>query len=368
MSDVTTVPNATQAKPKVTHKLVSLCFLSLILLGFVYGIYQIFSQQLIAKGIAPWLNGTAEKQLDDKLMLPGYEQFQTWDAAWRYRLLGQLGPQVQQGCPGWLFYTDGLRSPIVDPLQALKQRVLLMQSLAARLRTAGLELLVVAVPDKSRILYEKLCGLHRPPSTQAILHQWGQAVTAQHIPYVALVDVLATNPTGNYYRTDVHMTQTGAAQAARAVATLARPLVDGQGDTSYQITKATHPEQRVGDLLTLAGLADAPNGWRPPPDQYTPETFSLADTGGGLLAEDSPIKVLLAGSSNSRRSNFAEQLSRDLGQPIWNLSRDGGKFADALSNALENQADWPKSLKLIIWEMSEMSLYAPLTEGEKKIS
>ncbi|MFT0533496.1 alginate O-acetyltransferase AlgX-related protein [Castellaniella hirudinis] len=362
---MTTPPNPAPSGQQAAHRRVSLCFLLLILCGFVYGVYQVSGQRLLAQGAAAWLDGTAEKQLDDRLRLPGYDTFQTWDAAWRYRVLGQLGPQVQQGCPGWLFYTDGLRSPLGDPRQALAQRIRLMQSLAERLRAAGIGLLVVAVPDKSRILHRQLCGLHRPPGTEAILPLWSQAVMAQGIPYAPLTDVLGTEPADSYYRTDVHMTQAGAARAARAVAAQARPLAGGQGDTAYRITQAPHPEPRVGDLLTLAGLADAPDGWRPAPDWYTPETFALADAGGGLLADDPPIRILLAGSSNSRRSNFAEQLSRDLGQPIWNLSRDGGKFADALAAALKDQAEWPESLELVIWEMSEMSLYAPLTEDEK---
>ncbi|WP_323016315.1 alginate O-acetyltransferase AlgX-related protein [Castellaniella sp.] len=345
------------------HRLSSLCFLILIVLAFAYGMYQVFSDNLAKGGIGAWLDGTAEKQLDDKLVLPGYGQFQTLDAAWRYRVLGHLGSQVQQGCPGWLFYTDGLKSPLANPESVLEQRVRLMKSLAARLESTRVRLLVVTVPDKSRVLNDRLCGLHRSVGTQNILPRWHRAVEAQGIPYVSLLESLAT-VSDPYYRTDVHMTQQGAAQAAQAVAAYVKSLVGDSGETDYEISRASRPEQRIGDLLSLAGLADAPEGWRPVPDVYTPEIFALASS-GGLLADDPPLKILLAGSSNSRRSNFAEQLSHDLKQPVWNVSRDGGKFADTLSATLRDRDSWPESLELVIWEMSEMSLYTPLTEEEK---
>ena len=58
---------------------------------------------------AAWLDGSAGGALNRALRLPAQDTLNTWNASLRYRLLGDLGDQVAMGCPGWLFYRDGLR-------------------------------------------------------------------------------------------------------------------------------------------------------------------------------------------------------------------------------------------------------------------
>ncbi|WZB66128.1 hypothetical protein WJ971_28230 [Achromobacter xylosoxidans] len=52
------------------------------------------------------MNGTAGTVLNQSLRLPAQGAVNTWNAAIRYRLLGDLGEQVAMGCPQWLFYRD----------------------------------------------------------------------------------------------------------------------------------------------------------------------------------------------------------------------------------------------------------------------
>lgn len=346
------------------HRAVALCFAALMLAGAGLGLREAGQAGLGPFSTGEWLDGTATSRWNAAFALPGQKRLESLDAAWRYRVLGQLGSQVQQGCPGWLFYTDGLRAPVADPQAVVAQRIALMQRLAAQLRASGVQLLAVTVPDKSHAVGEALCGLQRPAATAARWDQWQQALQQAGVAHVDLMPALrAAAPA--YYRTDVHMTQEGAAAAAQALAAAALPLLGGKGPVAYDLERAAAPEPRVGDLLTLAGLEQAPDGWRPPPDSYRPETLRQ-QAEGGLLDEGPPATVLLAGSSNARRSNFAEQLGMALGQPIWNQSRDGGKFADALMQAMAQRQSWPASLKLVVWEMSEMSLTQPLTADERE--
>ncbi|MEE7547673.1 cell division protein FtsQ, partial [Xanthomonas sp. Kuri4-1] len=86
---------------------------------------------------------------------------------------------------------------------------------------------------------------------------------------------------------------------------------------------------------------------------------------GGLLDDTAPAEVLLVGSSNGRRSLFAERLGAALGREVWNRSLDGGQFSGALQAALQAPEPWPPGLRLVIWEFSEMALSLPLTEGER---
>lgn len=46
---------------------------------------------------------------------------------------------------------------------------------------------------------------------------------------------------------------------------------------------------------------------------------------------------------------------------------DGGQFSGALVSAFRQRAQWPKSLKLVIWEFSENALSLPLTDDEKAL-
>ena len=122
----------------------------------------------------------------------------------------------------------------------------------------------------------------------------------------------------------------------------------------------------MGDLIVLAGLEHARMGWRPELERVAPQQIEPLRS-GGLLDEAPPVEVLLAGSSNGRRSHFAERLGMGLGREIWNLSLDGGQFSGALLLALKQREQWPKSLKLVVWEFSEMALSLPLTDDERSV-
>jgi len=307
----------------------------------------------------------AAARVDNALKLPWQAPVESLDAAWRYRFLGQLGTQVRQGCPGWLFYADGLRAPDGDLDAAFAARVGIMQTLVQQLRDRGVQLLVVTVPDKSRIAGQHLCGLSRPAATVAQLPRFVQTLDAAGVPHVALDKALAAMPGDAYYRTDVHLNQAGALWAAQAVADIARPMLGGNGEQHYQVETEAAAKPRMGDLVVLAGLENAPDGWRPALDIEVPEAVSM-QASGGLLDDGPEATVLLAGSSNSRRSNFAEQLGRLLQQPVLNQSQDGGKFADALMQSIGDSAQWPGSMQLVIWELSEMSLLQPLSPAERK--
>ncbi|MGF6569621.1 alginate O-acetyltransferase complex protein AlgJ [Paraburkholderia sp. GAS333] len=360
----TSAPSDGEANaPRGSHRMTALCFGLLMAGGLLFGIQQTTHAGLGSLAPSQWLGGAAGTQLNNALRVPFHDTLETADAAWRYRVFGQLGAQVRQGCPGWLFYTDGLRAPVADPDAVVAARIALMRRLVAQLREQHVAVLAVTVPDKSRRESDALCGLTRPASTIAQLPRWQRALDEAGVARVDLSSVLDSVPKP-FYRTDVHLNQRGAAAAAQAVATAALPLAGGRGTLQYDITRAAVATPRVGDLLTLAGLANAPQGWRPAPDSYRPETFTQPSA-GGLLDTGPAVTVMLAGSSNSRRSNFAEQLGQSLGAPVWNVSRDGGKFADALMQSMEDRAHWPSTLKLVIWEMSEMSLVQPLNALEK---
>jgi alginate O-acetyltransferase complex protein AlgJ len=290
-----------------------------------------------------WRDGSLGHNLDRAIDVPYARSLHRWQAAVRYRLFGDLGHQVREGCPGWLFYADGLRAPVQpghDPVEradggdALTDaRIATLHRYADALRGAGIQLVVVTVPDKARVESEALCGLRQDARMTQRLNVWNRELTASNVAHVELLPALqAARPA--FFRTDVHWNAQGAQAAAQVVGAAVLPLLGKLGETKF--THATAPPApRIGDLLTLANLNDVP------------DACPAAD-------------VLLAGSSFSRRSAFAERLGEQLGREVWNVSLDDGQFDRALQAVWRERATWPKSVRVVIWEMSEDALSMPV--------
>ena len=360
------MPDPAEVVPPAAFRLSAVVLVTLLCAALAWGLVGVGRALPTVRALpaAFWLDGRASRVLEKMQELPANSTLHSLNAGVQYRLFGELGPQVSEGCPGWLFYGDGLSLAAgVDPDFVFAQRLRLMRYYTARLRQLGVPLLVVTVPDKSRIETGGLCGLRQAPVLAAQLARWQTALQQQGVPYVALQSALdAARPA--YFRTDVHWNQHGALAAAQAVAQVARPMLGGAGPQQYlrEVGSAVLP--RMGDLIVLAGLEHAPRALRPALDLEQPETIRAVH-GGTLLDEPAPPEILLAGSSNSRRSNFEQQLGALLGREMWNRSLDGGNFSDALRAALDDHAAWPHGLKLVVWEMSEMSLSLPLSPAEQ---
>lgn len=293
--------------------------------------------------------------------IKGQAEAGRWLDALRYRLLGDLGPQVREGCPGWLFYRDGLE-PSPGHSGAFAQRLVLMRSWAAQLRAKGVPLLVVTVPDKSRVETEHLCGLSRSPAMQAYQRDWQRALGEANVPFVDALKELKDLPQA-FYRTDVHLGPAGADALANEIAALSLARLGGKGTQKFTETPGPAPGARMGDLIVLAGLEKAGEGWRPQLEQVGSERIEPVHT-EGLLEEGPAAEVLLLGDSNGLRSQFAARLGRDLGREVWNQSQDGGYFSGAMLAGLARRAYWPSSLRLVIWQFSELSLSLPLSPQE----
>lgn len=354
------------AAPARAHIATAVVVIVLLVFGLASGAWMLAHARLPAASLAParWADGEAGRAINDALKLPIQAQADLASAAVRYRFLGDTGPQVAMGCPDWLFYRDGLRPPAGTGDAVFAQRTRLMQHWSQQLKAQGVQLLVVVVPDKSRIEASHTCGLRHSAPMRARLGQWQQALAAAGVPSTDLLPVLQGASEPVFFRTDVHMNRIGAQRAADAVAASALPLLGGRGQQAFEVGAPGPAQPRMGDLIVLAGLEHASPRWRPALDREPVQVIEPLRS-GGLLDDTPPVEVLLLGSSNGRRSLFAERLGNALGREVWNQSLDGGQFSGALLAALPQRAQWPSSLKLVIWEYSEMALSLPLTDGEQ---
>ena len=148
-------------------------------------------------------------------------------------------------------------------MHVFDERVRLMRHWADQLRQRQVQLLVVAVPDKSRIEADRLCGLPASQPMRRVLDDWQRALQAQGVPFVDLRPALSGAAEPMFFRTDVHMNAQGAQAAARRVADAALPLLGGVGQQAFRVDAPGAPAPRMGDLIVLAGLEHARMGWRP---------------------------------------------------------------------------------------------------------
>lgn len=353
------------------HRPMATCFLALLAGALACAVIALAARMRTDPAFTladahAWRSGEAMQRIDHAIDVPYAADLHRASAALRYRVLGDLGPQVREGCPGWLFYTDGLRPPpasVASVDAAMNERIAALHRYAQALRGAGVALIVVTVPDKARVETEALCGLRQDPRMTANLTAWQQALTREGVAHVDLLGPLsAARPA--FYRTDVHWNARGAQAAANTVAAAVLPLVGGRGSQHFTQTYDAGVQPRVGDLLQLAGLDAVSNNWRPAPDAEMPETIRPKESGGLLDAPPAP-QVLLAGSSFSRRGGFADRLGRALGHEVWNASVDDGRFDRALAATWSNRASWPHSLRVVVWEMSEDALSAPSSSARE---
>lgn len=349
------------------HRVIAWVWSLLLLTGLVWSGWTIGQSNLRVGDLAPsaWLDGKAMAALTADLRLPGQSNLEMANAAVRYRFLGDTGTQVALGCPQWLFYRDGLRAPDHAGDGPFAQRLKLMRHWVEQLRKKNIALLVVAVPDKARIETGHLCGLSIADAQTRRFDRWEQALSQAGIPFVDLRTAMKSHESPLFFRTDVHMNADGARISASAVAAAALPLLGGEkGPQAFDIRPPGPAEPLRGDLLVLSGLIDAPQGWRPDLETVQPQQIDpIREI--GLLDTAPPVEVLLAGSSNGRRSNFATWLGIGLGREVWNESMDGGQFSGAFQQVMEKASNWPPSLRLVIWEFSESALSLPLAEREK---
>ena len=152
-------------------------------------------------------------------------------------LLRDTGPRVRRGCPDWLFLADELK---VDHqaqrnADAKAQAVIeLKQQLSRR----GISLLVVIVPDKSRIASGQRCSLHRPASLQGRIQAWTSKLNVAGVSNLDLTGALTPLGASAWLRTDTHWNESGAPRTPPNT-------VRGRSEPAPSLTSASSPRRVV---------------------------------------------------------------------------------------------------------------------------
>lgn len=280
-------------------------------------------------------------------------------------LLGDLGPRVRGGCPGWLFLKDELEIH-PDPAGAAAMRAELAARAGERLAARGAKLLLVIVPDKSRIEREHLCGLRRPARFEGRVAGWVADLEARGVSALDLAPALAGQPGERYYRTDSHWNEEGARASAQAIAGRLRAQGLAQAVPAPGPLAAERVPRR-GDLVRVAGLDGLPDGIGPGVEivqRYAvPAPAAASDD---LFGDAGVPKVAVVGSSYSRSANFVPFLARELGEPVVNAAREGADFDGAARAYLEGATFRDTPPRIVVWEVPERAIGIPPKPAERQ--
>lgn len=349
---------------RLARTLATLSFLALMLAGLGFVVAHVAGPaggRIAADAsLKTVLNGQLTAALDRQVVaaLPRLTTLEDAISGLSYRLLGDAGPQVRAGCPGWLFLAEELTEPR-DGAAHLAARIRLAAKLKAALAAQGVPLVVLPVPDKADLAGAHRCGLAIAPAAAARARAWRRDSAALDLDQV---DIAAGWPQDGSLRTDTHWNDTGARFAAGRVAEhVTRRLGPG---TDKARVETGPPQQRVGDLMRLAGLARTWPWSGPAPDRQGEVTTTFTRS-GGLLDEVSGPTVLLAGSSYSRNSGFLDYLQGALQREVAQKSQDGGGFAGPLIDILTREPQMLSQVRLVVWEFPMRTLTQPLTPAER---
>jgi alginate O-acetyltransferase complex protein AlgJ len=291
-------------------------------------------------------------------------------------LLKDLGPRVKPGCNEWLFLGDELTVHTNGASNAMR-RADIAKTVVEELAARGTRVVVTVVPDKTRVEFDRLCGLRRPTALDARHLTWSAAMTARSVPLVVLdapLQAVKDRLGAAYDRTDTHWSLSGAQAAADAIAAHLR----AQGFTpspeiGFTVTHAP-VAPRWGDLVRLAGLDQLPFHLRPTPDKVALPKFEAsapatqAASADALFGEGAMVKrIALVGSSYSRNAHFADWLAQALRTDVGNMARDGGGFSQSMLDFLKQEARTDAPTAWLIWEFPERVLQDPIGADDQAL-
>lgn len=283
-----------------------------------------------------------------------------------WNLTGDLGPRVRAGCTDWLFLADELE---LHPgrITSAEFRAELATRLDSRLKARGIKLLMVVVPDKTRIENTHLCGLHRASLFDSRIASWVNRLKLRGVETLDLTAALTGTPGERYYRTDTHWNETGAHAAAFAAASRLGALKWAHVPPGGTVTPGNARIGRSGDLVHLAGLDGLPGFLRPKTELVQSTTILPIPVESDDLFGDAGLPAIaLIGTSYSRTSNFVPFLEHQLGAPVANLAKDGGDFAGAAQTFFSGAAFRDSPPMIVIWEVPERVIEMPVNEAERK--
>lgn len=235
-------------------------------------------------------------------------------------IFGQAPEGVVLGDSGWLF-TEEEYSLAAEPQVVLTEWLERIAAVADRMAEAGIDLLVVPVPSKA-----KMVAQGQPPVPAIAQVRYETVLDQLEESGVWAVDLRpALSEQSAWLRTDTHWSPQGASAAADLIgAALTSAASESGGTADYSVTNRA-PTDFAGDLHALLGLGRLEAWVGPPPEQLTLEEYAYeSDPGTDLFAEVN-VDIALVGTSYSAGEHWglAERLEARTGTEVLDVSLVG---------------------------------------------
>ncbi len=361
--------NHSPAKPSFVVSTVA--FIAVVVWGAIqtaFGAAQLGNTHLNWQN---FLTGKTTKAIENNLdkNRPDRNNLIAFANALRYKLEGGVGNEVRLGKNSWLFLAEEFTYH-PDGQKHLLARANLLSEISTRLKNHGTQLLVVLVPDKSKIYANQLLSGTQPSYALGRYQEFGNALQQNNVAWVDVQTALKKTKQQTYYQSDTHWNEIGANIAAQATATKVKELGITLPEAIFVTKKISPTIQRSGDLIGLMGLGNTANWLRPASDNEAPvetkkqnepntSTNTNGLNAGGLLGTNNNIVTTLVGTSFSKRGNFYGYLQEALHTEILDSSKDGAGFLKSAEEYFLDGAFKSSPPKLLIWEIPERFLQTP---------
>lgn len=350
--------------------IVMLAFLAAGLVSVFWAIFISDKVELQPRQTLSWeqiFDGAVTHRIAEELAnVPIAKRAADLERAASWLAIGDTGTRVRQGCAGWLFLADELKIHPQATANA-EARVRKVSELQGQLAKRGVKLLVVLVPDKSRIAAQQLCTISRSPLLASRAQDWQRVLQGQGVDVLDLAPTLQPLGREAFLRTDTHWSEAGAERAAAVVAERIAALGVSPTPVKQFVASVAAPQPRPGDLVRLAGLDWLPERLQPTVEQVAVTQFQEvqgaaddAALGEDDLFGDSQLPNLaVIGTSFSRNSNFIPFLERAVSARVGNFAKDGGEFSGAAKDYFSSPAFKQTPPQVLIWEIPERDLQPP---------
>ncbi|MDM0006629.1 cell division protein FtsQ [Variovorax sp. J22G73] len=309
-------------------------------------------------------DAAARRALTKELVTtPFTEALARWQRQANWLLLRDLGPEVKRGEDNWLFLDEELQLHR-DRAAHATARAEAVSAIARALADRHIALLVVVVPDKSRIEAAHLGTLRRPPQLDARVRDWTAKLGAANVAALDLSPVLAGASPSPFLHTDTHWNERGSWLAAHAVAQRLQELHALRGEPVPSVVVSKQVREVHGDLLHLAGIDGLPASLQPAPDTDTQSVVETRNESTDLFGTAAVPSTVLIGTSFSRRSNFVPFLQLASRALVADFAMDGGDFSGAARRYLAGEDFVKTPPRTIVWEVPERAIEAPIGEAE----
>jgi alginate O-acetyltransferase complex protein AlgJ len=311
-------------------------------------------------------DATARRQMTKALVTtPLTETLARYQREASWLLLRDLGADVKQGEDGWLFLDEELRVH-PDRTANARDRAATVSEIFRALAARHIALLVVVVPDKSRIERAHLGGLRRPPALDSRVRDWAALLDASGVPVLDLSPTLEASTSPPFLKTDTHWTEHGSRLAADAVAERLRRMRAIEGEPVPSVIASRKAVTTWGDLVHLAGIDGLPASLKPAPDTDWQSTVETRNESTDLFGATALPATVLIGTSFSRRGNFHAFLQLASQALVADFAMDGGDFSGAAQRYFSGPAFAENPPRAIVWEVPERALESPIDESERQ--